>query len=132
MRDSGTDLAIVTYGNGFHLSCQAAKSLRENHNVAVRIVDLRWLDPAPNDRLLEAIAPCSNILIVDECRVTGSQSDTLMTLFTQNTSTNVDRYAAEDCFIATGSAYAVGLPSREGIVESALRLLSKLNSKRTN
>lgn len=41
-RGEGTDLAVVTYGNGFYLSLQAQKLLSER-GVNVRVIDLRWL-----------------------------------------------------------------------------------------
>jgi 2-oxoisovalerate dehydrogenase E1 component len=118
----GTDLAIVTYGNGCFLSRQAEKILREQHGLKLRIVDLRWLAPMPEEALLAATAPCQGVLIVDECRITGSQSEALMALFAERGSKRVARLAAADSFIATGPAYAATLPSRDGIVAAALEL----------
>src|SRR6185436_4548591 len=79
----GTDLAIVTYGNGYYLSRQAEKILREKHGLQLRIIDLRWLAPVDEEALLDAVAGCGRILIVDECRRTGSQSEALMALFAE-------------------------------------------------
>jgi 2-oxoisovalerate dehydrogenase E1 component len=49
-----------------------------------------------------------------------------MTLFVEAGRGPVARVAAEDCFIATGPAYAATLPSRDGIVEAARALLKHL------
>lgn len=117
----GTDLAIVTYGNGRYLSTQAQAELAV-HGVKTRIVDLRWLAPLPETALLEAVEDCKNVLIVDECRVTGSQSEALMALFAEQSYIPTARIAATDCFIATGPAYGATLPSRDSIVEAALKL----------
>ncbi|MEM8988756.1 MAG: transketolase C-terminal domain-containing protein, partial [Pseudomonadota bacterium] len=119
----GADIAIVTYGNGYYLSRQAERILKERHNIAARIIDLRWLAPLPAEALLAATAPCGKVLIVDECRKTGSQSEALMALFTEQSSARAARLTAEDCFIATGPAYGATLPSRNGIVEAALALI---------
>lgn len=119
----GKDLAIVTYGNGFYLSSQAAKALRDEHGVASRIVDLRWLAPLPVEAVLAAIAPSNKVLIVDECRITGSQSEALMAIFAEQADRPTARIAAEDSFIATGPAFGTTLPSRESIIEAALKLL---------
>jgi len=121
---SGTDLAIVTYGNGHYLSRQAEKLLREK-GVDLRIVDLRWLAPLPEAALLSAVEGCGRILIVDECRRTGSQSEGLMALFAEKTSVATARVTAEDSFIATGPAYAATLPSTDNIVAAALSLVEK-------
>ncbi len=120
----GTDLAIVTYGNGVYLSEQARHDL-EAQGVSARIVDLRWLAPLDAEAILGATASCDKILIVDECRRTGSQSEALMTLFAEAGRTGVARITAEDCFIATGPAYAATLPSREGIVAAATELMAR-------
>lgn len=118
----GTDLAIVTYGNGCYLSRQAAEKLRGT-GIDARVIDMRWLAPQPDAALLAATAPCDAVLIVDECRRTGSQSEALMALFTEAGRQSLARVTAEDCFIATGPAYAATLPSADGIVEAARHLL---------
>ncbi|MGI6247402.1 MAG: thiamine pyrophosphate-dependent enzyme [Pseudochelatococcus sp.] len=121
---AGADLAIVTYGNGHYLSRQAEKTLRER-GVDLRIIDLRWLAPLPEAALLDATRDCRHVLIVDECRRTGSQSEALMALFAERTRTPAARIAAEDSFIATGPAYAATLPSAEAIVARALELVGE-------
>jgi len=122
---AGTNLAIVSYANGFFYSSQAAKVLKEDHGIDARLVDLRWLAPLPEEALLQAVAGCKAVLIVDECRRTGSQSEALMTLLAER---GIDvpfaRVAAEDSFIATGPAYGATLPGRDGIVAAA-RALTK-------
>ncbi len=117
----GADLAIVTYGNGHYLSKQALPEL-EAAGINARIIDMRWLSPLPAEALLAATKGCKHVLIVDECRRTGSQSEALMTLFAEHSDQPTARVVAEDCFIATGPAYAAPLPSKDGIVAAALAL----------
>jgi 2-oxoisovalerate dehydrogenase E1 component len=119
----GTDLAIVTYANGCYLSRQAQKVLAERHGLKLRVVDLRWLAPLDETAILEAVSPCRRVLIVDECRITGSQSEALMALFAENApGVSVRRIAAEDSFIPIGRAATLTLPSRDSIVAAALEL----------
>ncbi|MEM9318257.1 MAG: thiamine pyrophosphate-dependent enzyme [Pseudomonadota bacterium] len=118
----GKDIAIVTYGNGRYLSVQAAKGLEEGGTRA-RVIDMRWLAPLPEAALLEATKDCPAVLIVDECRKTGSQSEALMTMFAEAGRSGVSRVTAEDCFIATGPAYAATLPSVDKIKAAALSIL---------
>lgn len=122
---AGTELCILTYGNGYYLSRQAARVLEEAHGTSLRIVDLRWLAPLDVPRLVAAIEPCRRVLVVDECRVTGSQSEALATLVHEkcNGQTKVKRLAAEDCFIPLGPAATAPLPSRDSIIEAAKELL---------
>ncbi|HGG64751.1 MAG TPA: MFS transporter [Rhodobacteraceae bacterium] len=118
----GTDLAIVTYGNGFYLSQQAAKVLK-GKGVKLRVIDMRWLAPMPKEELLKQTKACGSVLIVDECRETGSQSEGLMAMFAEAGRENIARVTATDCFIATGPAYGATLPTADGIAQAALELL---------
>lgn len=128
---SGTDLAIVTYGNGFYLSLQAQKLLAQQ-GVAVRVIDLRWLGPVNDDAVIAAVAPCRCALVVDECRVTGSPSEALMALMAERFPGKVAaRIAAQDSFIPLGRAATHTLPSRDGIVAKALELVGRNNRPET-
>ena len=116
-------LAILTYGNGRYLSTQAAHDLALE-GIATRIIDMRWLAPLPKAGILAALEGAEKVLIVDECRVTGGQSEALMALLYEQTDLPHARIAAEDSFIATGPAYAATMPSRASIAEAARNLWS--------
>ena len=120
----GKELAIVSYGNGHYLSRQAEKILRERHGLNMRVIDLRWLAPLNEDGLLEAVRGCERILIVDECRRSGSQSEALMALFAERAAkVPCARLTADDSFIPLGRAATLTLPSRDSIVAAALELV---------
>jgi 2-oxoisovalerate dehydrogenase E1 component len=125
----GTELCILTYGNGYYLSRQAGKVLEEKHGVALRIIDLRWLAPLNEDQLAATVAECGHLLIVDECRGTGSISEALMTLVKERlpAELKVQRLTAEDSFIPLGRAATCTLPGKESILAAALNLLGKEN-----
>jgi 2-oxoisovalerate dehydrogenase E1 component len=118
---TGTDLAIVTFGNGYYLSRQAEPRLAAA-GLKTRIIDLRWLAPLPAESLLKAVAGCKRILVVDECRRSGGPSEALITLFNEKGIAPVSRIAAEDSFIATGPAYAATMPSADSIYQAAMAL----------
>lgn len=117
-------LAIISYGNGYYLSRQAAKELAEKHGVAPKVIDLRWLAPLDEAKLAAEVDGIENVLIVDECRRTGSQSEGLVTALVERCDRlpKIRRVTAEDCFIPLGKAYNVLLPSKEAIVEAALAM----------
>ncbi|MEJ6707433.1 MAG: thiamine pyrophosphate-dependent enzyme [Amylibacter sp.] len=114
-------LAIVTYGNGHYLSQQAGKVLQQQ-GIETRIIDIRWIAPLPTDGILSAIDGAQKVLIVDECRGTGGQSEALLSMLTERSNLPAARLAAEDSFIATGPAYAATMPSRDSIVAAATKL----------
>ncbi len=123
---TGTDLAILTYGNGHYLSRQAEAELRAK-GIDLRIIDLRWLHPLNDAAIVEAVAPAAKVLIVDECRRAGSPSEKLMTILAEaGRGNDISRLTADDCFIALGPAAELTLPSRASIVEAALRVVGKI------
>lgn len=117
----GVDLAILTFGNGTYLARQAQKRLGDQA-IAARVIDIRWLSPLPEAAIIEAIAGCRKILIVDETRRTGGLAEALMALLTEQAQVPHARLTAEDSFIATGPAYGATMPSSDAIVDAG-RLL---------
>ena len=130
----GKDLCIITYGNGYYLSRQAEKILNEQ-GIKCRVVDLRWLAPLDEKGIIEQALQCDNILIVDECRQTGSISEALVTLLveaqtkssSQNKLINMQRITAQDSFIPLGAAAYHVLPSTQEIVDTAKKLVNGAN-----
>ena len=121
---NGTELAIITYGNGYYLSRQAEPELRAD-NIDLRIIDLRWLHPLNRGAIVAAVADCKKILIVDESRRSGSLSEKLMTILTEaGRGDAVSRITAEDCFIPLGPAAELILPSKASIIEAAKTVLA--------
>ena len=121
----GNDLCILTYANGFYLSCQAKPGL-EKAGMSLRIVDLRWLTPLNEDEIIAQVSKCKAVLIVDECRKTGSISEALMTLMIERqVRVPVSRVTAKDSFIPIGAASTMTLPDVEQITRAALGLLQR-------
>lgn len=121
---SGTDLAIVSFGNGTYLSRQAQAKLAEQ-GIDARVIDLRWLSPLPEDAICDAVKGCDAVLVVDETRRSGGVAEALMTLLAERTTPPRARLTAQDSFIATGPAYAATMPSADGIVAAATALLGR-------
>lgn len=121
---NGKDLCIITYGNGYYLSRQAQKQLAEQ-GINTTIVDLRWLSDIDEKALAKVADSCDNVLIVDECRHTGSISEALVTMLTENCAKTpvLKRITAEDSFIPLGSAAYAVLPSTQEIVDTAVDLV---------
>ncbi len=124
---NGKQLAILSYGNGYYLSVQAAQILQQQHGIDLRVIDLRWLAPLDEAAILDAVAPCDHLLIVDECRQTGSLGEGLVSLVTERLAQPppLKRISAEDSFIPLGKAATVTMPSRDTIADAALELLGQ-------
>jgi 2-oxoisovalerate dehydrogenase E1 component len=124
---TGQDVVIITYANGVHLSLQAQKNLQQQHGIDAQVIDLHWLAPLPEAALLSALANCSRVLVVDECRQTGSLSETLLSLLLEKLSPLpcLRRICAADCFIPLGTSWQYLLPSVEQIVSQAQQMIQE-------
>jgi 2-oxoisovalerate dehydrogenase E1 component len=108
---AGTDLAIVTFGNGCYLSHQARATLAAGHQGADRRYALA-VAAAETGADVAAVAGCRHILIVDETRHTGGVAEGADGAFPRSApGVPLARLTAEDSFIATGPAYAATMPS---------------------
>lgn len=118
------DTVILTYGNGYYLSRQAEKILREQHGLAVKLVDLRWLSPLPVDAILREIGQRSRVLVVDESRETGGPSEQIITALVEKLDQRprIRRVTGADSFITIGESWKYLLPSTEEIVEAVIAL----------
>ena len=116
----GKQLCILTYGNGYYLS-RKAQALLAEQGIDARVVDLRWLAPLDEKGILAQVNACDQVLIVDECRQTGSISEALVTLIHEQATNNckIKRVTASDSFIPLGAAAYEVLPSVENVVMAA-------------
>lgn len=125
------DTVILTYGNGYYLSRQAEKILKDTHGISVKVVDIRWICPLPKEGILHEITKAKRVLIVDEGRQSGSVSEGLMTLLMEEAPSRlkVKRITGKDCFIPLGTAWQYLLPSQESIIEAVIALQSDKREK---
>jgi 2-oxoisovalerate dehydrogenase E1 component len=121
---AGTDLTIVTFGNGLRMSLRAAARLRTD-GIGCRVVDLRWIAPLPVADLLREAAATARVLVADETRHTGGVSEGVITaLADAGFAGRVARVASEDSFVPLGDAAATVLLS-QSLIEIAARELVK-------
>jgi 2-oxoisovalerate dehydrogenase E1 component len=118
------DLAILTFGNGVHLSLRAARVLEE-HGVRARVVDLRWLMPLNEAAIERHARECGRVLVVDEGRRSGGLSEQLFTALVERCDPvpRMSRVVGRDTYIPIGPAALCVLPSEEEVVQAARALV---------
>lgn len=122
---TGTDLTLVTFGNGLRISLRAARRL-EQQGIACRVVDLRWLAPLPVDDLLREARATGRVLVVDETRRTGGVSEGVVTALVDAGFTGaVGRVTSADCFIPLGNAAQLVLVSEADVERAAGELVNR-------
>lgn len=118
----GCDLTILTFGNGLRMSLRVARRLALL-DIAVRVVDLRWLAPLPVDDILAEATATGRVLVVDETRATGGVSEGVLTALIDHGYTGgMARVASDDSFIPLGDAALAVMLSEDTILEAAVKL----------
>jgi 2-oxoisovalerate dehydrogenase E1 component len=118
LHGDGTDLTIVTFGNGLRMSLRAARRLGAD-GIGCRVLDLRWLAPLPVGDLLREASVTGRVLVADETRRTGGVSEGVISALADAGFTGrVGRVASEDSFIPLGDAAGAVLLT-EAAIESA-------------
>ncbi len=120
--DGEADLLIVSYANGLRLSLQAAKRLTEEHDLRVRVIDLRWLNPLPFEAIRAEAADIGNVLVVDECRATGGGvADAIVAdLAERRVGKRYASVRAVDSFVPLGPATSAVLVGVDQIVAASV------------
>jgi 2-oxoisovalerate dehydrogenase E1 component len=114
----GTDLTIVTFGNGLRMSLRAAGRLAAD-GIGCRVLDLRWLAPLPAADVLREASATGRVLVADETRRTGGVAEGVIAALADAGFTGrVRRVASADSFIPLGDAAAHVLLS-EAAIEAA-------------
>jgi 2-oxoisovalerate dehydrogenase E1 component len=120
----GTDITLVTFGNGLPMSLRVARGLAAR-GTGVRVFDLRWLSPLPAEQLLAEAQATGRVLVVDETRRSGGVSEgVLAALADAGFRGAVARVTSADSFVPLGDAAAHVLVSEADIEAAALRLLA--------
>jgi 2-oxoisovalerate dehydrogenase E1 component len=121
----GTDLTIVTFGNGLHLSLRAARTLAAA-GLHARVIDLRWLVPLPVDDVVSAAEATGRVLVVDETRRSGGVSEGVLTALADNGFTGqVARVTSADSFVPLGDAAQLVLVGEAAIEQAAWELVRR-------
>ncbi|MGN6795341.1 MAG: transketolase C-terminal domain-containing protein, partial [Streptosporangiaceae bacterium] len=119
----GSDLTIVTFGNGLRLSLRAAANL-ERGDIGCRKLDLRWLAPLPVGDLVSEATATGAVLVADETRKSGGVSEGVITALADvGFRGPVARVTSEDSFIPLGAAARTVLLSQDAIETAAKEML---------
>ncbi|HEU5418370.1 MAG TPA: thiamine pyrophosphate-dependent enzyme [Streptosporangiaceae bacterium] len=118
LHGDGTDLTIVSFGNGLRMSLRAARRLSAD-GISARVLDLRWLAPLPVEDLLREASVTGRVLVADETRRSGGVSEGVIAALADAGYTGrVRRVASEDSFIPLGDA-ASSVLLTEAAIEAA-------------
>lgn len=132
VRRSGSDLTMITFGNGVPMSLQAARRLTAV-GIEAAVLDLRWLAPLPIDDIVAAAALTDHVLVVDETRHNGGVGEGVITALVEaDFAGRVTRVASRDSFIPLGAVANQVLIDAEEIEKAAQQLVAvgRINARR--
>ena len=120
----GTDLTIVTFGNGLRMSLRVARRLAED-GIGARVLDLRWLAPLPWNDIRLAAARTGRVLVVDETRHSGGVGEGVLSLLVESGYRGrMARVASRDSYVPLGAAANLVLLGEEEIEAAARKLVA--------
>jgi len=130
--DGDVDLLLVSYANGLRLSLQAARRLTEEHDLRVRVMDLRWLNPLPIDAIRAHAEEVGTVVVVDECRATGGGvADAIVAdLAERGVGRRYASVRAVDSFVPLGPATAAVLVGVDQVVSASVAAVARGRTSR--
>ncbi len=128
IRNEGTDMTVITYGNTTHMCLAVATKMALDNNASIEIIDLRSLIPLDKEIILNSVKKTGKVLIVHEDKVFSGFGAEVAALITEEAFEYLDGPVKR-----IGSTYTpVGfnrilekaiLPDTEKIYKSAVELL---------
>ncbi len=122
----GSDLVVITYGAMVHVALEATEDL---DGASIEVLDLRSLTPLDSETILDSVARCSKVVIVDEANSTCAAGAEVAALIAQRGFEDLDgpivRVATPDVPIPFSPPleHAV-LPNVERVREACRELLA--------
>lgn len=128
-RREGEDITIVSVAVGVHRSLEAANIL-EKKGIDATVLDLRSVSPLDKDRVCESVSRTGRLLVVDEDYKDFGLSGELAAIAKEaGVSFNFARVCTDDTIPYARSLEDQALPNTDKIINSALRLMDRSNTK---
>ncbi|MFF0717139.1 thiamine pyrophosphate-dependent enzyme [Micromonospora sp. NPDC003816] len=122
----GTDLAMVTFGNGLPMSLRVADRLARDQQAGTRVIDLQWLSPLPAASLRAALDGIPRVLVVDETRTSGGVSEAVVAALVDGGFTGaISRVNSVDSYVPLGPAADAVLLGEDDVLAAARALLGR-------
>ena len=123
---AGSDLLVIAYGAMVHTSLEATDDL---DGASIEVLDLRSLVPLDDEAILDSVARCSKVVIVDEANATCAAGAEVAALIAERGFEDLDgpvvRVATPDVPIPFSPPLEQAvLPSAERVKEACRELLA--------
>ncbi len=82
----GTDITIITYGSGVHVSIETIKK----HSLSADLIDLRTLSPLDNNSIIQSVRKTGKAIILQEDSLFGGLASEISSIIMENCFENLD------------------------------------------
>jgi 2-oxoisovalerate dehydrogenase E1 component len=124
-RSSGSEVTMITFGNGVPMSLRVARRLAAQ-GIAADVLDLRWLAPLPIQDMLAAAGATGRVVVVDETRHTGGVGEGVLSALVEHGYDGaIVRVASQDSFVPLGPAASLVLLSEDEIEKAAITVAQR-------
>lgn len=89
IRRQGTDITVVSYGTGVHMSLIAAGEL-ERDGISVEVIDLRSLIPWDKELVFESVKKTNRVAVIHEDNTTGGFGGEIASRISEDMFTHLD------------------------------------------
>ncbi len=121
------DAVVITFGNGVLFALRAAKQLKEEDDIDVRVVDLRWLNPLNEAVIAKHASDTTHLIVLDEGRKTGGIGEGIITAIVEHCVQvpKIRRVVGVDTYIPLGPAANLVLPCEADVVKAVREMFGK-------
>jgi 2-oxoisovalerate dehydrogenase E1 component len=124
-RSSGSEVTMITFGNGVPMSLRVARRLAAQ-GITADVLDLRWLAPLPIEDMLAAAGATGRVVVVDETRHTGGVGEGVLSALVEHGFDGaIVRVASQDSFVPLGPAASLVLLSEDEIEKAAITVAQR-------
>jgi 2-oxoisovalerate dehydrogenase E1 component len=117
--EKGSDVLLVTFGNGVRM-CRRARRRLAGRGITAGVLDLQWLAPLPTEDVVLHARRAGGVLVVDETRHSGGLAEAVLAcLADAGYDRPLARLNSSDSFIPLGPAASHVLVSEEQVVHAA-------------
>jgi pyruvate dehydrogenase E1 component beta subunit len=128
IKREGKDISLIAHGRSVLHCLEAAKTLKEEHDIDAEVLDLRSIRPLDVDAILATVAKTHRVVLVDESKPFGGVSAMVSHLIQEHAFDELDAPIKRVCTIDAPAHYSPHieneqLPNPKRIVEKVLGMI---------
>jgi len=123
IKESGTDITMVSVGVSVHRAIEAASELTK-HNISIEIIDLRSVRPLDKDTVVKSVGKTKRLLVIDEdYQEFGLSGEIAAICLEAGLSYNYKRVCTRETIPYDRKLEDLVLPNKQRIIKAAIDIM---------